>query len=36
MKCFNTLWKGDILHPVTDSAHTHGVCINRNAEILNT
>ena len=40
MKCFNILWKGKILHSVTDSAHSHGVCImfknNLNVEILNT
>ena len=40
MKCFNTLWKGDILHSVTDSAHSRDVCImfrnNLNVEILNT
>ena len=40
MKCFNILRKGDILHSVTDSAHSRGVCImfrnNLNVEMLNT
>ena len=40
IKCFNTSWKGNILHSVTDSAHSRGVCIMfkkiLNVEILNT
>ena len=40
MKSFNNLWKGKILHSVTDSVHSRGVCFmfknNLNVEILNT